>query len=58
MNHISENSLYESIRNSVAEAQQKVYATVNFVMVETGISVNKFMRFKVRMNVPSMGQDC
>lgn len=41
MNHMSENSLYESIRNTVAEAQQKVYATVNFVMVETYWNVGK-----------------
>lgn len=27
--------LYENIRITVAEAQKKVYATVNFVMVET-----------------------
>lgn len=35
MSYMSENSLYERIRNTVAEAQQKMYATVNFVMVET-----------------------
>jgi hypothetical protein len=41
MSYLSENSLYESIRNTVAEAQQKVYATVNFVMVETYWNVGK-----------------
>lgn len=41
MSYLSENSLYESIRNTVAEAQQKVYATVNFVMVETYRNVGK-----------------
>ena len=41
MIYLSENSLYESIRNTVAEAQQKVYATVNFVMVETYWNVGK-----------------
>lgn len=41
MSHISENSLYERIRNTVAEAQQKVYSTVNFVMVETYWKIGK-----------------
>jgi predicted nuclease of restriction endonuclease-like (RecB) superfamily len=41
MNHISENNLYKSIRNTVTEAQQKVYATVNFVMVETYWKIGK-----------------
>ena len=41
MSYLSENSLYESIRNTVAEAQQKVYATVNFVMVETYWNIGK-----------------
>ncbi len=41
MSYLSENSLYESIRNTVAEAQQKAYATVNFVMVETYWNVGK-----------------
>lgn len=41
MSYLSENSLYESIRNTVAEAQKKVYATVNFVMVETYWNVGK-----------------
>ena len=34
MSYLSENSLYESIRNTVAEAQQKVYVTVNFWVIE------------------------
>lgn len=33
MSYLLENSLYERIRNTAAEAQQKVYATVNFVIV-------------------------
>lgn len=41
MNHLSENSVYENIRNTVAEAQQKVYSTVNFVMVETYWNISK-----------------
>lgn len=41
MSYLSENSLYENIRNTVAEAQHKVYATVNFVMVETYWNVGK-----------------
>ena len=41
MSYLSENSLYESIRNTVAEVQQKVYAIVNFVMVETYWNVGK-----------------
>ena len=41
MSYMSENSLYERIRNTVAETQQKVYATVNFVMVETYWNIGK-----------------
>ncbi len=41
MSYLSENNLYERIRNTVAEAQQKVYSTVNFVMVETYWNVGK-----------------
>ncbi|KUO67775.1 MAG: hypothetical protein APF77_10265 [Clostridia bacterium BRH_c25] len=41
MSYLSENNLYERIRNTVAEAQQQVYATVNFVMVETYWNVGK-----------------
>ena len=41
MNYMSESSLYESIRNTVAESQHKVYATVNFVMVETYWNIGK-----------------
>jgi predicted nuclease of restriction endonuclease-like (RecB) superfamily len=35
MRYLSESTIYENIRNTVAQAQQKVYATVNFAMVET-----------------------
>ena len=41
MSYMSENSLYERIRDTVAEAQQKVYTTVNFVMVETYWNIGK-----------------
>lgn len=41
MSYLSENNLYERIRNTVAEAQHKVYATVNFVMVETYWNIGK-----------------
>lgn len=41
MNGLSENSIYENIKLSVEQAQQKVYATVNFVMVETYWNIGK-----------------
>lgn len=41
MSNLWENNLYERIRNTVAEAQQKIYPTVNFVMVETYWNVGK-----------------
>ncbi|MBA1334309.1 MAG: hypothetical protein HPY66_2158 [Firmicutes bacterium] len=41
MDYLSETTVYENIRNTVAEAQQKVYATVNFVMVETYWNIGK-----------------
>lgn len=41
MSYLSENNLYERIRNTIAGAQQKVYATVNFAMVETYWNVGK-----------------
>lgn len=41
MSNMLENSLYEIIRNTVTEAQRKVYATVNVVMVETYWNVGK-----------------
>lgn len=41
MNDLSENSIYESIRNTVSQAQQKVYSTVNAVMVETYWNIGK-----------------
>lgn len=39
--YLSESSVYENIRLTVTEAQQKVYATVNFVMVETYWNIGK-----------------
>lgn len=41
MQYLSENTVYENIRLTVAEAQQKVYAAVNFVMVETYWNIGK-----------------
>ena len=41
MNGLSENSIYENIKLSVEQAKQKVYATVNFVMVETYWNIGK-----------------
>ena len=41
MNGLSENSIYENIKLTVVQAQQKVYATVNFVMVETYWNIGK-----------------
>jgi len=41
MSGLSENSIYENIKLSVEQAQQKVYATVNFVMVETYWNIGK-----------------
>lgn len=41
MNYLSESSIYEIIRNTVAEAQQKVYSTINAVMVETYWNIGK-----------------
>lgn len=35
------NNLYENIRNEVAKARQKVYAAVNFAMVETYWNIGK-----------------
>ena len=37
----NENNLYKNIRNEVEKAQQKVYATVNFAMVETYWNIGK-----------------
>lgn len=37
----NENNLYENIRNEVTKARQKVYATVNFAMVETYWNIGK-----------------
>ena len=41
MRYFPEDSIYENIRNAIAEAQRKVYTTVNFVMVETYWNVGK-----------------
>lgn len=43
MNFLEENgnNLYENIRNEVAKARQKVYAAVNFAMVETYWNIGK-----------------
>lgn len=41
MTNLSEINIYENIRTTVAEAQKKVYSTVNFVMVETYWNVGK-----------------
>ncbi len=41
MANLSEISIYENIRATVTEAQKKVYATVNFVMVETYWNIGK-----------------
>ena len=41
MTCFSEHMLYESIRNTVVNAQQQVYSTVNSVMVETYWNVGK-----------------
>lgn len=37
----NENKLYENIRNEVTKARQKVYAAVNFTMVETYWNIGK-----------------
>lgn len=41
MDYLSENNIYENIRHTVEEAQQKVYSTVNLVMVETYWNIGK-----------------
>lgn len=41
MNQFVDQNLYENIRLAVAEAQKKVYTTVNFVMVETYWNIGK-----------------
>jgi len=41
MSYFAETSIYEKIRTTVAEAQKKVYTTVNFVMVETYWNIGK-----------------
>jgi len=41
MTKLSEMNIYENIRTTVTEAQKKVYATVNFVMVETYWNIGK-----------------
>lgn len=37
----NENNLYESIKNEVTKARQKVYTAVNFAMVETYWNIGK-----------------
>jgi len=41
MTQLSEISIYEKVRATIAEAQKKVYTTVNFVMVETYWNIGK-----------------
>lgn len=41
MTNLSEMNIYENIRTTVTEAKKKVYATVNFVMVETYWNIGK-----------------
>jgi predicted nuclease of restriction endonuclease-like (RecB) superfamily len=41
MDYLSESRIYENIRTTVAQAQQKVYSAVNFVMVETYWNIGK-----------------
>ena len=41
MDHLAENNIYENIRNEVEKARQKVYAAVNFAMVETYWNIGK-----------------
>ncbi len=41
MDYLTENNIYENIRNEVEKARQKVYAAVNFAMVETYWNIGK-----------------
>ncbi len=41
MEYLVESKIYEKIKLTLEEAQQKVYATVNFVMVETYWNIGK-----------------
>lgn len=41
MTSLVDKSIYENIRMTVAEAQNKIYSTVNFVMVETYWNIGK-----------------
>lgn len=41
MDYLIENNIYENIRNEVEKARQKVYAAVNFAMVETYWNIGK-----------------
>lgn len=41
MDHLAENNIYENIRNEVEKARKKVYAAVNFAMVETYWNIGK-----------------
>ena len=41
MEYLAESKIYENIKLTLEEAQQKVYSTVNFVMVETYWNIGK-----------------
>ena len=41
MKYLVESKIYENIKLTLEEAQQKVYSTVNFVMVETYWNIGK-----------------
>lgn len=41
MKGLSENRIYENIKLTVDRDKQKVYATINFVMVETYWNIGK-----------------
>ena len=41
MEYLVENKIYENIKLTLKEAQQKVYVNVNFVMVETYWNIGK-----------------
>lgn len=41
MEYLAESKIYENIKLTLEKAQQKVYSTVNFVMVETYWNIGK-----------------
>lgn len=41
MEYLAGSKIYENIKLTLKEAQQKVYSTVNFVMVETYWNIGK-----------------